>query len=220
MNATLAQALGRNARELRKRAGATLDDVALYARLHGLPWSTGRVSDFESGKVTPNLETVLALASALARATDNPVKLSDLMTTDVPVSINDKMTMNADQLDAASRGNPITGDLPDLAPLPARAREIAQRMASLTHEWKILPAERRRGLDPVAYTRTLATLRESDVRVIKQLDITREVGAAIMVKLWGHNFSDERDRRGGRSANAQRRGQISRQLKAEMEEVI
>lgn len=37
-----------------------------------------------------------------------------------------------------------------------------------------------------------------------------------MAKLWGRTFNAERDDRAGPDPNAQRRGQISRKLKAEL----
>jgi hypothetical protein len=41
-----------------------------------------------------------------------------------------------------------------------------------------------------------------------------------MAALWRRTFTAERDNRAGPDANAQRRGQISRQLKADLQEVI
>jgi hypothetical protein len=41
-----------------------------------------------------------------------------------------------------------------------------------------------------------------------------------MAKRWKRTFVAERDRRAGPDANAQRRGQVSRQLKAELKEAL
>ena len=43
---------------------------------------------------------------------------------------------------------------------------------------------------------------------------------AAMAKLWKRTFVAERDRRAGPDANAQRKGQISRQLKAQLEKAL
>jgi hypothetical protein len=41
-----------------------------------------------------------------------------------------------------------------------------------------------------------------------------------MAELWGRTFVAERDRRAGPDVNAQRRGRISRQLKAELQKAL
>jgi hypothetical protein len=38
--------------------------------------------------------------------------------------------------------------------------------------------------------------------------------------VWGRTFSEERDRRAGGEANAQKRGRVTREMKAELEQVI
>jgi hypothetical protein len=53
----------------------------------------------------------------------------------------------------------------------------------------------------------------------KNIGVDRFLAAA-MAALWGRTFSAERDNRAGPDANAQRRGQVSRQLKAELQQVI
>ena len=60
------------------------------------------------------------------------------------------------------------------------------------------------------------TLRESDRRMCKSIGVDLGTGAAAMAKLWGKPFSAERDSRAEKGANAQRKGQISRQLKSEL----
>ena len=54
----------------------------------------------------------------------------------------------------------------------------------------------------------------------KRLGVEPFTGAAAMVNLWGRSFVAERDHRAGPGANAQRRGQISRHLQAELQELI
>src|SRR5262249_21677612 len=89
-----------------------------------------------------------------------------------------------------------------------------------TDEWRRLPLSARRNLDPLDWARVNETFREADLRVNKSIGVDRGLGAALMAKLWGKPFSDERDQRAEPDANAQRKGQISRQLKAELQEVI
>ena len=58
--------------------------------------------------------------------------------------------------------------------------------------------------------------READERICKSIGVDRDRGAAVMAKLWGRTLSDERDHRAEPGANAQGKGQVSRQLKAEL----
>jgi hypothetical protein len=62
--------------------------------------------------------------------------------------------------------------------------------------------------------------RKSDERMCKNIGVDAFLGAAAMTALWRRTFTAERDNRAGPDANAQRRGQISRQLKADLQEVI
>ena len=59
-----------------------------------------------------------------------------------------------------------------------------------------------------------------DMRMCKSIGVDLGTGAAAMDKLWGRPFSAERDSRAEPDANAQRKGQISRQLKAELQKVV
>ena len=67
---------------------------------------------------------------------------------------------------------------------------------------------------------TASVVRETDQRMCKQLGVDTATGVAAMDKLWGRLFSAERDRRAGPDANAQRRGIVARQLKAELQEAL
>ncbi len=50
--------------------------------------------------------------------------------------------------------------------------------------------------------------------------VDRELGAAAMTKLWDKPFTARRDEKTEAGANAQRRGQVSRQFKAELQKVV
>jgi hypothetical protein len=52
------------------------------------------------------------------------------------------------------------------------------------------------------------------------IDTDRDLGAALMTKLWDKSFTEKRDQRAEPGANAQRKGQISRELKAELQKVL
>ena len=68
--------------------------------------------------------------------------------------------------------------------------------------------------------KTSAAMREADVKIGKGLGLDAYRTAAEMAYLWGKPLSAVRDEIAGVDANAQRRGQVSRQLKAELAKVI
>jgi hypothetical protein len=57
-------------------------------------------------------------------------------------------------------------------------------------------------------------------RLAKRLGISRERLATLSFQLWRGTFSEERDRRAGHDANQQKRGRVSRELRAELEEAL
>lgn len=209
MHRTLAQVAGENARSIRINAGLTLDEVAAVAKLHGLPWTTGRVGDFESGRVSPSLPTVFAYALALADATGTKVTLANLFAGGGEVAINDALAVPLTDFRMMLAGN-----------------EIATRPTSVSH----VEAVKTRG-DDGSVTIQLAEsagyaivpqwlMREADYRIAKELGIPPEKAQAAMLALWGKPFTAERDQRAGVDANAQRKGQISRQLKTEIQQYL
>jgi len=54
----------------------------------------------------------------------------------------------------------------------------------------------------------------------KSLGMSSMLLANISASLWGRTFSQERDRRAGEGANAQKRWQVTRQMRAELEAAI
>ena len=196
MGTPLAQVLGQNARALRIEAGATLEQFAMAAKTFGLPWSTGRVGDFEAGRVAPSFPTMYAVALALGTVTGQPVALADLLTgDDGPVNLTDELTIDLSDLQGALQGKPVAGG--ERTP-PSRDEGA--------------PVRRKVDLRPDV----VVHMREADVRLCKTLGVTPEQGGQAMGDLWGKSFTDERDRRAGADANAQRKGQISRLLMTDL----
>jgi len=60
----------------------------------------------------------------------------------------------------------------------------------------------------------------TEERVAGRLGISTERLYAESQRLWNTTFSAERDRIAGPGANPQRKGQVTRQLKAELEKAI
>jgi hypothetical protein len=174
-------------------------------RRRGLSWSTGRVGDFESGRAAPNLATLFVVAVALSDVTGHEVRLQDLFAGIGQVQINDKLHVQLRALYAALAGEPV-------------------RPWRLTASWRLadgsnLP-EFARDIDPGLHARVLSDFVESDERMCKKIGIDPNGGAAAMAKLWRRTFTAERDRRAGPDAKPQHRGQISRQLQAELQKAL
>jgi transcriptional regulator with XRE-family HTH domain len=199
VDTSVAKLVGANARKIRLEAGITLDRMAQAARFAGLPWTTGRVGALESGRVGPTLPTLYALALALTYATGRTVTLADLLAGDGQVAINDELTVDSTELRDAVSGKPVSGET-------AAMRQLGD----------IMDKQKQKHLKRFV----LEDFREADTRMCKNIGVTPEQGAAAMSKLWGRTFAEERDARAGADANAQRRGQISRQLKAELQKVV
>jgi hypothetical protein len=203
---SMAEIAGRNAQALRRGAGANLQDFARALRRYGLAWSTGRVGDFENGRAAPNLATLFAVAAALSNVTGRDVTLAELFDGAGPVQINDEQPVQLWAVRAALEGKPVR-----LVQLTAKVTTIVQTQN--LPEWA-------RGIDPKRIARVLGDFVETDQRLCKRIGVEPQIGAAAMAKLWRRTFTAERDRRAGPDANAQRRGQISRQLQAELQKAV
>lgn len=217
----MAQVVGANARKLRLDAGMTLDQFARAARLCGLPWSSGRVGDFESGNVSPTFPTLYGVALALGAKPDELFAVHpETETGDGPVQMNDDLTVDLSALRAFTLGKPATGETEAARKLKTVMDKGARLAVTQLPEWKRLPKWARDNVDPGDWIRVDGEFRESDGRICKSLGMSREIGVAAMALLWKSTFVAERDRLAGPDANAQRRGQISRQLKAELEKAV
>ena len=73
-------------------------------------------------------------------------------------------------------------------------------------------------MQPECKRRLLETIRR--YRLAARLGISRDELAALSLRLWRKPFSQERDRLAGPDANKQKRGQVSRTLRAELEKAI
>ena len=86
---------------LRLGASVTLNDFARAVSRYGLPWSTGRVGDFEKGRAAPNFETWLIVAAALRDVTGKPIELADLLAGTGSVEITERLTVPPDTITPA-----------------------------------------------------------------------------------------------------------------------
>ncbi len=215
MDQSLAEVAGTNAQTLRRSAGANLEDFAAAARHYGLRWSSGRVSDFESGRVLPTLPTLLAVTAALSAILKRPVALHELFRGGGRVNINGRLSFNL----AGVRAALLDGYRVKAVDLPEEHNRLGQFAADLVERQKSWP-ESVRKVSGGDYKDVYFTLRDSDLRMCKNIGVDRELGIAAMATLWRKTFTARRDELAGPDASPQERGQVSRRLKAELLDII
>lgn len=219
----LPQVVGQNCKAIRTRIGITQDQLARYGRSVGLKWTAAATANFEAGRSSPTLATLVAVSAALQQALDDTdkragwhVTLADLVAFDGGVTVNDLLSVSGDELAAWATGSPVHAPRQSSGPSIADITQavgptIADVLGPLSGSTK---PPKRSMVEGVAGV--LARAGVAEYRVAKRLKITPEVLAAASFLLWQRTFSEERDERAGPDANAQRRGQITRQLSDEI----
>jgi len=203
---TIAAVLGANCRRIRTSAGVTQDELARAARRVGLKWTASKVRDFESGRSAPTFSTVLALTAALDNATEVKVTYTAAST---PTGNEIVIQMNPAY-------HPVR--LADLVSFDGEVtvtedfEPCGDRLANFCDggTWE----------HPKSAIDWPETLGLTEQRVAATLGISTERLGAESLRLWNTTFSKERDRRAGPDANRQKRGQVTRQLKAELQKAI
>ncbi|MGO8769506.1 hypothetical protein [Mycobacterium sp.] len=197
----LATVIGKNAHRLRRDAGVTLDQVSIAAKMRGLlKWSETRVADFESGRVAPNLATLIAVVLALQDAGCADATFPELLRSETPIQINDWLDLPDGQVINLLSGRPE---------LPSPEWVTAAINAS----WEHLKAS---GF----LTEVTQASGATEERTRKAFGISETELADLSAALWNRTFSEERDRRAGKGANAQTRGQVTRQMRKELQAAI
>ena len=217
--AGLAHVIGRNARRIRAEAGATLEDVAQSARGYGLKgWGGGRVSDLEHGRVSPTLPTLVALCLTLGDVRKSPLTLAELVEHQGEVEITSTLAIRSTALMRFLDGQPVKLTKRDVPALPdISAAEISAGMRRLTEN---MPPS----LRDVSLATTIAVGNrsgEAEQRLARRLDVSPFTLSAASAYLYnGLTASEERDRRAGPEASAQKRGRISREIQTELKAIL
>jgi transcriptional regulator with XRE-family HTH domain len=215
----LAEVVGENCKRLRGRIGITQDDLARHARTVGLRWRASSVGDFEAGRSSPTLATVVAVAAALQSALDDPVRLGP-----------DPTDIRLSDLVACAGWVSVTEAL--IVPGPTLAQWLGGAVATLPPLDAYRPPPTQPG-DGSAYAELEKELRKAhatldgaegvlarsglaEQRTAKTLGVDPGALALASFELWGGTFTEERDRRAGPDANKQKRGQIARTMRAEL----
>lgn len=210
---SIAEVIGANTRRIRGEHRA--EDLAKAARKVGLNWNTGRVSELEAGRVSPTIPTIIALLAALRTLTNRSVRLDELLQHDGPIQLNDKLRLPPAKLLDALSNNDFQLRARDLG---VSADEVRANVAAGREELDLMARlEARYGdvdLDLIIQAESAAGLAEE--RMAKDLGVRTGTIAHAAVYLWHKTFSEERAQRAGPDANAQKLGQVTRRMKAEL----
>lgn len=210
--------IGKNAKGFRLSAKITLDEFAVFARQRGLPWSESRVADFEAGRASPSIPTVVAVCLALAEAGCYDVTVAALLATTESVQLNDNLTVDGSLLSGWFAGEPVEPSYPADSQI---RRDLTIPVTNKDGVKRVVMAKREAPMDNIALAKNiLAVSGSAEERVRKNLGLTRRGLAELCAVTWRRSFSEERDARAGDEANAQRRGSITRQLQSELQEIL
>jgi hypothetical protein len=122
---------------------------------------------------------------------------------------------------AAPRGRPWPSEPEDLLGADQfESQQVRQRVIERVMSKALVDGR----IDPNLTSAELADMRQrsglTEDRVAQRLKISRDRLAAVSFRLWQHTFSEERDRRADPDANQQKKGRITRELRAELEKAI
>jgi hypothetical protein len=211
----VAAVIGSNAKRLRTNQRLTLNQVSIALRSRGLTWSESRVADFEAGRVVAagNIETLAAYCLALADAGCAGATVPNMLRTVAPIQLNDSLLLYDQDLI-----NLLSGiDTQQLAATQSRD-DLTTPTTLRADEWKL---SEQFTFEPATLLMTVwRSSGATEERVRRALGISSMLLAHVSAALWGSTFSEERDRRAGEGANAQKRGQMTRQLRAELTTAI
>jgi transcriptional regulator with XRE-family HTH domain len=212
----LATVIGENARRLRTSARLTLDQVAVAARQRGLNWSESRVADFESGRVAANLATILAVCVALDDLGCAKATPLELVRTARPIHVNDGLLLWSEDVAKLLSGRPLVRHVtPEHV-----ARTFSPGFTTITSPYEMKISMRYPVSDPTVLIAVARASGAAEERVRKSLGISSMLLASLSAAFWRRTFTEERDHRAGKDANPQKRGQVTRQMRAELKTAI
>lgn len=177
----------------------------------GMKCSTGRISELEGGRVSPTLPTLFVLADALREVTGHPVSLAELVKADGFIRVNDDLVVRAEKVAEAVSSSPVELKLRDVLGAVEEAQDVLRQSAAALRELPDYPDVTMGVVRDISHKSG-----ETEERVAKSLGFPLLQLSFESARLWGDSFSAERDQRAGPDANAQKRGRVSRELKAEL----
>lgn len=191
-----------------------MEELAETGRRFGMRWNSGSIAKIEAGTHKLTIQTVVVLAAALSAMQDTDVRVPDLIRSDEPIALTPEILIeNGDILAAILSGETTVGE-----PVEEYVDRALRNSMTTMALRGIAPGTP--GLPPgVTLTEAYALRQrssESERRIARSMRSTGAWFEAWCHHLWGRSFTEERDRRAGQDANAQKRGQVSRSMKAEL----
>ncbi len=217
---SIAQVVGANLAAIRNRHKLTTEQIAKAAKLYGLRWSDSRVSAMERGRIPATLPTLFALAQALGDVSGTRISLAELAAFDGWVEINSDLAVSGDALRAALSGSRLDLAYDDILGGAEQIESITHGLGENLDEWHEIPGRFRETVGFGRASKAAARSGVAEDRLIQKLGISPLLFATVSLHLWKRTFSEERDHRAGPNANAQRRGQITRTLKSEIQDAL
>lgn len=226
----LAAVLGANCKRIRTAAGVTQDELARHARDFGLRWTASKVRDFEVGRTAPTFATVLALSAALDHATavvvgisknvlvpelERRVYLADLVAFDGFITVTDEFDPRGRRVADYCAGQEWHLPGSDMA-----HTATIEKFRKLMETHPVIDGQVDKGMRVVDFQHMRRASGLTEDRLASRLGISRDRLAALSFRLWKKPFSQERDRIAGPAANKQKRGQVSRALRTELEKAL
>jgi hypothetical protein len=211
--APIASVIGVNAKRLRGHHKA--EELARAVTAAGMKWGTGRVADLEAGRVSPTLPTLLVLAQAFSDLLGRPVRVkTDLLAGHGRVKVTGGLVA-----DLSAVRDSLSGavNLPRPSTVsPEQLREhVADTLPGMLAALSSQPAGRTELLWRIYNDCGL-----TEDRTASALGIDLGTLTEAMADLWGDTLSAQRDQRAGPNASAQKRGQITRQLREELRKAL
>jgi len=194
---SLTSVLGANCKQIRKDLGLTQDALAAYAYASGLRWNAAKVANFEAGRWTPTFADVLLLGVALERARPFAA-IAAIGNPDPPTRVHREVRL-ADLLNADDEAVALK---PGVVLTGAELTKIARGKPF-----------------PLRDSTTPPQPALAEQRLARALGIEHIQLVEMSQQLWGMTFTAERNRRAG-AGNQQRKGRISRELRAELEKAL
>lgn len=208
------------------KSGATLEDVSRAAGTYGVGWTTGKVSHIERGTGPLSLEDFLVLGRALSRVTGTEIEARTLIGNSDSVAVAPNWRTSGHSIASWLEGGPIGQSTEALTPRTTESESWIFPIFDIVENG---PAA-----EHLSQSELIGRFQESmewaglaEARAADTLGIDTYSLAAHSVALWGHSLSIERDYRldswtaeTGKKGSAQKKGQITRQLLAELRESI
>lgn len=209
----LAQVIGANCKHF--RAGASMEDLAEHARKFGVRWNSGTIAKIEAGTHKTTVVSLVALAAALESLNEYPIFVPDLISSSESIQLNDSVSVADGSVLAAILSG--AGNLQSSWEEAISRRAMDSRTAfSTLRDPADIPGWPQ-GVSLIEAADIHAAFELADFRIAGSLGIIPPMFAAWCFRLWRKTFVSERDSRAGVAANAQKRGRVTRELKAEIQ---